>query len=380
MSMKKFLYGLSAIFLILGIAGCNFSEVIVDDNNPNVSVCESNPTACVSPVSKTEQTYNEEEEDLTDVYNRTVKSTVTVLTYNNKYKALSSGSGVIYGTSTDTKYVYVYTNAHVVNNSNAVNFEIIYYNNIRVKATVLAKDGEEDVAVLQAEIEPNKDYLEATVGNSDALKIGQTIFAIGSPLGTDYRNTMTKGIVSGLNVEMVTDNDSDGIETRMYLIQTDAALSSGNSGGPMFNLDGQFIGINTLKLTESGSSVIEGFNFSIPSNHFVKVANELLKDGSYSRPVLGVEIADIGSLSLNEREQLKIGVSLGLYIDEILLDGASYGLIDAKRIIIKINDAEIKNTSDFISELYDFLPGERITVTTVDLNGNDQKTVEITLK
>ena len=76
------------------------------------------------------------------------------------------------------KYVYIYTNAHVVNSSSAVNFEVIYYNNIRVKATVLAKDGEEDVAILQAEIEPNRDYLEATVGNSDALKIGQTKFKL----------------------------------------------------------------------------------------------------------------------------------------------------------------------------------------------------------
>lgn len=380
--MKKFIYGLSVMVLTLGIVGCNFDDGQTNDdnNNPTVSVCESNPTACVTPVGKTEQTYNEEEEDLTDVYNRTVKSTVTVLTYNNKYNALSSGSGVIYGTSTDNKYVYIYTNAHVVNSSSAVNFEVIYYNNIRVKATVLAKDGEEDVAILQAEIEPNRDYLEATVGNSDALKIGQTIFAIGSPLGTDYRNTMTKGIVSGLNVEMITDNDSDGIETKMYLIQTDAALSSGNSGGPMFNLDGQFIGINTLKLTESGSSVIEGFNFSIPSNHFVKVANELLKDGTYSRPLLGVQVMDIGELSLADRKELEINVSLGLYIDEVMSGGACDGLIDAKRIIVKINDAEIENTSDFISELYDFLAGERITVTTVDLNGNNQKTAEITLK
>ena len=391
--MKKKYNLLWVLFLSLSMSACSLkfnsnsspnkdddSTSQTPDNSTIVNYCDNDVNACASPVAKTEQTYNPITDDLTSVYNRTVKSTVTVLSFNSNFTGLSSGSGVIYGTSSDEKYVYIYTNAHVINNANAAYFEIIYYNNTRVSATVLVQDGEEDVAVLQADREPTGDYLEATIGNSDGLKIGQTIFAIGSPLGTDYRNTMTQGIISGLNVAMDTDNDDDGTETRMYLIQTYAALSSGNSGGPMFNLDGQFIGINTLKLTKSGSSVIEGFNFSIPSNHFVKVATELLKDGSYVRPLIGVQVVDIGQLSLHEREKLGIETALGLYIDEIVSGGACDGKIVSGRIITKINSKTIASTPDFISELYKFLPGDVVTISTVDLIGNDPKTVEITLK
>lgn len=397
--MKKLFSILSALLLTFGIAGCEFSFVPEDEKckeNPSlcdtklgdddesqdtgsgetINYCEENPSACIKPIGTSTGTSTNE--DLTEVYKKAVKSTVTVLTYNSNYKALSSGSGVIYATSTDKQYVFVYTNAHVINGGSK--FEIIYYNNIRVSASLLVEDGEEDVAVLKANIEPNKDYLEVTIGNSDKLEIGETIFSIGSPLGTNYRNTMTKGIVSGLNVEMTTDNDSDGQETTMYLIQTDAALSSGNSGGPMFNAKGEFIGINTLKLTESGSSVVEGFNFSIPVNHFIKVATQLLKNGSYQRPLIGVQVMDIGELSLSNREKYNINVSLGLYIDSIVEGGASDGLIEAKRVIVKINDITVDCTSTFIAELYNYLPNEKIFITTTDLNGQDLKTVEITLK
>ncbi len=397
--MKKIFSIFASLILTFGIAGCDFSFVPEDQkcqedpslcdtklgdkddssqdtgNSETVNYCEENPSACITTIENNNTSTNE---DLTEVYKRAVKSTVTVLTYNSKYSALSSGSGVIYATSSDENSVFVYTNAHVINGGSI--YEIIYYNNIRVSASVLVEDGEEDVAVLKADIEPNNDYLEVSIGNSNKLEIGETIFSIGSPLGTNYRNTMTKGIVSGLNVEMTTDNDSDGEETTMYLIQTDAALSSGNSGGPMFNAKGEFIGINTLKLTESGSSVVEGFNFSIPVNHFIKVATELLKNGTYKRPLIGVQVMDIGELSLSTREKYDINVSLGLYIDSIVSGGACDGLIKAKRVITKINDVTIDSTSTFIAKLYDYLPGDKIFITTTDLNGLDSKTVEITLQ
>lgn len=371
-----------------------------DENQGNESqgICDVDPNICNVRASQQDMAYDATDEEIVTVYESAVKSVVTVFSYNDSYKQMASGSGVIISETSDHQFVYIYTNAHVTNAKQTARvdgipttvhasvFEIVYYNNIRVSAILVGYSGPEDVSILKAKIEPNGDFKVATAGDSSRLKVGQTVLAIGSPLGLEYSNTLTKGIISGLNVEISADNDEDGVDTEMYLIQTDAALSSGNSGGPLFSADGKFIGINTLKINSSSSNSVESFNFAIPGNHFMTVANRIMTTGSYSRPKVGVSVLDIGSTSLNYRETNGITVPLGILIttetgegSAVSTTGASYGKLFDKEVITKINDVTIVNRSSFVVELLRHLSGDTITLTVCSADGSNVHEVSITL-
>ena len=273
------------LLMAIVIGGCSLPRT--NQNN--------NPIGA-SPILNTTVDETVSSEELTQIYANSVKSVVTVFNFDQLYKGVSSGSGVV--VSEDENYAYIFTNAHVT--SGGINFEVAFYNNERVKAylaTSTSFDSSEDVAILK--VEKSQNYIVTSLGDSSILKVGQQILAIGSPLGFNYSNTLTTGIISGLDVKVESDNDRDGNKTTMYMIQVDAALNPGNSGGALFTLTGQLVGINTLKIiiTDSGDDV-ESFNFSIAINHFKHVADILLETGSYSRPKLGIIVRDITSMNL----------------------------------------------------------------------------------
>ncbi|HFM7601354.1 TPA: S1C family serine protease, partial [Enterococcus faecium] len=187
---------------------------------------------------------------------------------DSNLEAYSEGSGVIY--KKDGNTAYVVTNNHVVDGQQGL--EVLMKDGTKVKAELVGTDAYSDLAVLKI----NSDKVEtvASFGDSSALKVGEPAIAIGSPLGSEYANSVTSGIISSLNRQVTSTNESN--ETvNINAIQTDAAINPGNSGGPLVNIEGQVIGINSSKIastSESTSNVsVEGMGFAIPSNDVVNI-------------------------------------------------------------------------------------------------------------
>jgi len=385
--MKKKLLLSSGLLFALTLGGCSVLDGLTNDDSRNV-VYTCDPK--VDPLSNPATT-NETQYTLEELYDYAVTGTVTVLTYTASHTALSSGSGVIVEENKDEGWVYIITNAHVVADvektsgyqtitQKAEVFEVIYSNNQRVTATLVGKNPQEDIAVLKADIDPTGHSNVITVADSHKVVPGQSAMAIGSPQGINYRNTATYGIVSNTKVKVAADNDGDGVTTDLYLIQVDAALNPGNSGGPLFNMKGELIGINTMKLTTSSDgTALELMAFAIPSSHAKLIADQLIATGSYSRPVLGVTNVDIGDLSVKEREDGGLLVTTGLYVESVSLTGPCYNKLFAGDVIIAINDQCIETREDFCVELYKHLSSDTVTFTVVDINGENQREVTVTL-
>ena len=283
----------------------------------------------------------------------------------------------------DDNYIYLYTNAHVVDVSTGYtqsHYEVVFYDGKRSYATLTYSDGSEDVAIMKVN-RGNQDFAKAFLGNSESVSPGESVFALGSPLGLTYANTITQGIVSNTKVQMETDDDGDGNATTMYMIQVDAALNPGNSGGPLFNMKGEVIGVSTLKLmTDSSGDDVESFNFAIPINHFVVVANSLANNGTYFRPKLGVTVISITDMPLSDRDSYDITLDSGIYIESVSNTGASYGILSSKTVITKINDTVTKDLADFSIELYKYKAGDSIKIVTCDVDGSESSTHTVILK
>lgn len=352
---------------------------------PVIDYCGSDYNACFS----NEYTPNELYNSLEEAYQETYKSVVTILTYVDGDLVMNTGSGFIYAESVDGYYVYILTNAHVIKDNITVGgtikakyYEVLYHNNVRVKAHLLAKDLSEDIAVLKADIEPNNDFKVAKLGDNDNLKVGESVYAIGSPYVYDYNNTLTSGIISGLNVNVEADNDGDGVDTSFYLLQVDAALSSGNSGGPLFNLRGEVVGINTLKIDGKNSNlVVESLNFCLKINHVKIVANQILKDGVYNRPYIGILARSISNIGFVEREELGISENIltGVFVEGVFADTPAAYVIPEYVVILEINGVKVNSLSSFSAELFKYLKGDVIALTYVDLNGQNRTTKNVTL-
>ena len=189
---------------------------------------------------------------------------------DNKLETASEGSGVIYKKSGNSAYVV--TNNHVVKGSNAL--QVILSNGKKVNADLVGADSATDLAVLKINAANVKTV--ASFGNSNSIVPGQDVLAIGSPMGSEYANTVTKGIISAKDRTLKAGTDG----TLTSVIQTDAAINSGNSGGPLINMAGQVIGINSMKLaSDTQGSSVEGIGFAIPSNEVVTIINQLIKNG-----------------------------------------------------------------------------------------------------
>lgn len=214
----------------------------------------------------------------------------------------SIGSGFVY--KKDNKYGYILTNYHVIKESDSI--EVINSNNEEYAAKLLGFDEQTDLAVLCID---NKNVdLVATINTNNTINIGDTVFTIGSPGGKNYQGTVTKGIISGLNREIVINVGSE--EYIMNVIQTDAAINPGNSGGPLVNINGEVIGINSLKIVQDE---IEGMGFAIPIEEVLIYTDRLEKGETIQRPYLGYELADdengvlIKNIKLNSvKSDLKI--------------------------------------------------------------------------
>jgi serine protease Do len=269
-----------------------------------------------------------------------------------------SGSGVII--SLDG---YILTNNHVVENTDSVS--VVLANGSELPAKVVGTDVFSDLAVLKAQ---GQMPAKATLGNSDTLKPGETVIAIGSPLGS-LNNTVTTGVVSAKGRSIDTGNGYQLVD----LIQTDAAINHGNSGGPLVNLNGEVIGINSLIVRGNGltSDVAEGLGFAIPSNTVKAVADQIIQKGYVSRPYLGVEYQWI---TPNIAAMYGLPVQWGAYITQ-LDPGSPAQTAGLQRgdIITRIGDTTLDDGHPYINALYQHAPGESINLEVA----RDLNTVEI---
>ena len=266
------------------------------------------------------------------------------------------GSGVIVDSDG-----YILTNAHVINNGETKNIKVLFNNGDEKEAKVLWYDSLLDLAILKV----NASGLPvAKLGDSDDLLIGETVVAIGNPLGLEFQSTVTSGIISGLHRSITVDGNV--IDD---LIQTDASINPGNSGGPLLNVKGEVIGINTAKITTG-----EGLGFAIPINTIKPVIEQIVKTGDYKAVYIGISGVEV---ELYERQ---LGVDLAADEGIVILQVANNspadraGLMNGD-VIIKIDDKKIEAMSQLKKTLLNYKKGDKAKVTI--LRNGSEKTLEI---
>jgi len=294
---------------------------------------------------------------LQEIYLKSIDSVVSITC--GFYNGSSSGTGVVL-----TPDGYIVTNCHVV--EGAQNISVQLTDERILPARLVGSDTVSDLAVLQVDAQ---DLVPAVFGESENLRVGDTVVAIGDPLGVELRGTLTDGIVSAINRDVTMDGRP------MTLIQTNAALNSGNSGGPLINCYGQVIGINTMKIGAfTDKAGVEGLGFAIPSATVKDVVDQLIRQGYVSgRPDLGIE-----GEALSVFYQHYYRLPEGLYVTQVEpgSDAAAKG-IERGDILIRINDIPVTTADELSSVLYNCEVGE--TVTAVIYRGGFQYELQLTI-
>jgi serine protease Do len=249
---------------------------------------------------------------------------------------------------------YIITNNHVVEGTREVS--IVLSNGSQEKATVVGTDPYNDIAVLKAE---GRVPAVAALGNSDALRPGESAIAIGSPLG-DFKNTVTVGVVSATGRAIDT---GQGYQIE-GLIQTDAAINQGNSGGPLVNLAGQVIGVNTLIVRNTGNgAVAEGLGFAIPIDTAQAVAAQIIDKGYFSHPYLGIAYQPITPDIANA---YNLPVQWGVYVTRVAASSpASQGGLQVSDIITKVGGVQLDGSHSYLNTLYTYKAGDKVPLSVI---------------
>lgn len=295
---------------------------------------------------------------LQEIYERNIKSVVSInaiLTGGS-----STGTGVIL-----TEDGYIVTNAHVVENAAAISVQLTDQDIFQ--AQVIGTDELSDLAVLKISA---SGLTPAQFGDSSSLRVGDTVVAIGDPLGVEFRGTYTDGIISGIDRDV----DMDG--RTMTLLQTNAALNSGNSGGPLINCYGQVIGINTMKIGAfTDKAGVEGLGFAIPSTTVKTIVDQLISQGYVSgRPTLGISGEGLSSFY-----QHYYRMPAGLYITQVSQSSEAYEKgVEEGDLLLSINDTPVTSMDDLKSTIFSCEVGQTVQVTIY--RGGQQYLLELTLE
>ena len=322
------------------------------EDPPSVEI-ESSPAAPATPAS-------EDEADgtlsLQEIYKKCIGSVVSITASAQSGK--SSGTGIVL--SADG---YLITNHHVIENAQVIAVQTS--DDRQFQASIIGSDEASDLAVLKVDA---TDLQPAEFGDSGKLAVGDRVVAIGDPLGAQLRGTMTSGIVSAIN------RDLEVNDRTMTLIQTDAALNNGNSGGPLINCYGQVIGINTMKLRSYYSTTAEGLGFAIPMAVAKPILEELMENGYVAgRPAIGISY-DTLPLAFRIYYNLPEGVYISAVYDGS--DAQAKG-VAAGDIITAVNGTRVTSIDELNRVKNQFTAGDSITLTLY--NGGSYRDVEVTL-
>ena len=365
-NLLKKIGNIALIFVVGLLGGILGTFLILQTSHSSTSNTESKQVH-----STTVKTAYKNTTSTSEAVDKVKNAVVSVITYsdssnqglfekedNSDSQISSEGSGVIY--KKEGKYAYLVTNTHVINGAKTV--DILLADGNKVPGEVVGSDVYSDIAVVR--ISADKAKAVAEFGDSNQLTVGETAIAIGSPLGTDYANSVTQGIISsqGRNVKLKADNGQN-ISTRA--LQTDAAINPGNSGGPLINIQGQVIGITSSKISNNGQTSVEGMGFAIPANDVVNIIKQLEEKGKVVRPALGIQMMDLSNLSTSDLSQLKLPekISGGVLVRSTLENMPASDKLQRYDVITKIDDTDIESTADLQSALYSHQINDTIKVT-----------------
>ncbi|MBU8914855.1 trypsin-like peptidase domain-containing protein [Neobacillus sp. 114] len=278
---------------------------------------------------------------------------------NNTEDPAGTGSGVIYKAAGSRAFVV--TNHHVV--EGATKLEVSLSDGTKIPAKLLGSDIWTDLAVL--EVDAGKIKKVAEFGDSDSLKMGEPVIAIGNPLGPTFSGSVTQGIISGLKRTIPVDINQDGIiDWQSEVLQTDAAINPGNSGGALINMAGQVIGINSMKISQEA---VEGIGLSIPINSAKPVINDLEQFGSVKRPYMGVDLKSVDEIpAYYQQEALKLprDVTHGVAIRQVVPSSpAAVAGLQELDVIVEMDGQKINDVIDLRKHLYQVKKiGEQMTI------------------
>ncbi len=310
------------------------------------------PNTIIKTVNKVEKSVTVTEDSLSSGIENIYDAVVVVENYKNS-KLTGIGSGFIY-----SKNGYIMTNHHVIENASEI--RVILMSGETVEAQIIGSDEYADIAVIKID---NKHVNKvANLGNNDETKVGDIVFTIGSPISSEYSGTVTKGILSGKNRMVEVSVNSNSNDWIMNVMQTDAAINPGNSGGPLCNVNGDVIGINSMKLVESQ---IEGIGFAIPIEDAIEYADNIVSGKEIKRAFLGVTMGDISSKYNLLRRGITLDESItsGVVVYETEVNGPSYNAgIEKGDVITKIGDYDVKNVAQLRYYLFKYNPNDKIKI------------------
>jgi serine protease Do len=369
MTLKRFLYLLLVVAVagISGLSGAALGGGIVYRalQAQPTAVQQVIPATSSNPVQHLNLDMTEVETTITQAVKTVGPAVVTVV-------GTIPGEQTFFGRSPDQEVSgsgffisdqgYVITNNHVIEGIRTVS--IILSNGTEQKATVVGADKYNDIAVLKAD---GTVPAVAVLGNSDVLQPGESVIAIGSPLG-DFKNSVTVGVVSATGRSIDT---GEGYQIE-GLIQTDAAINQGNSGGPLLNLAGQVIGVNTLIVRGSGSgAVAEGLGFAIPIDTARAVASQIIEKGYFAHPFLGITYQPITPAIART---YNLPAQWGVYVSRVASGSpASSAGLQRGDIITKVGGVTLDDTHSYLNTLYTYKPGDQVTLTLI----RDGNTLEV---
>lgn len=327
------------------------------------------PASVQTIVNKSEKEVTVTDAGIADSVEKLYDAVVVVGAYKNGILS-SNGTGFVY--DQDDKSAYILTNSHVIDGATSV--KVKFTNEVIENVEIVGNDSYSDIAVLK--VDKEKVLKIAQIDEEDTLRVGDTVFAIGAPLDNEYSWTVTRGILSGkdrlVDVSTGTSQTADWV---MSVLQTDAAINSGNSGGPLANSNGEVIGITNMKLVSSG---VEGIGFAIPISDAINYAKQLREKGIIERPFLGISMLDATdtfnlsryriTLDANQEGAVVIETQKGSPADD-----AKLKLGD---VITKIGDYEVTTVARLKYYLYKYAPGDKVEITYL----RDGKTKIATLK
>ncbi len=312
------------------------------------------PTIINSSVTKLEKNVTITDTGIADAVEKVYDSVVIVATYQNG-TMIASGTGFVYKTEKDNAYIL--TNNHVIESGDEVN---VTFTDGKIKKTeIVGADTLSDIAVLKVN---KKEIISvAQIGNSDSLRVGDTSFAVGAPLDSVYSWTVTRGIISGKD-RMVEVNLSNSGDYVMKVLQTDAAINSGNSGGPLCNANGEVVGITSLKLVAES---VEGMGFAIPIETAISYAEKLISGEKITQPYLGISMVNVADnypqyYNLIKENNITKGV---IVVDVEKGSPAAKAGLQSKDIIVKLNDDEVTSVAYLRYYLYNYGVGDKVTIT-----------------
>ena len=353
---NKISYGIIVLFAFVlgGLSMYYFSiknRVVVTKEGETVTPVATTCKSCNSTVIV-------ENGSLSAAVEKAYNTAVMVKTFNNN-RVKGSGSGFIYKIEGDSAYIM--TNHHVIDGGNK--WTIITSTDDEIEGKVLGSDEYLDIAIIKVS---KKDYMEivSIKGDDKEINRGDTVFTIGAPVGYEYRGTVTNGIISGINrlVEVSVKNSLQG-DYVMEVIQTNAAVNPGNSGGPLFNASGEVVGVISMKLVENS---IEGMGFAIPIEYAMSHVSKLEKGEKIERPLLGITMLNVTDTYALFQNRITIpeNVEEGVVVVEIS-DKSGAGNSDLQKgdVITKINNEKVKNSAYLKYLLYKYNPGDTVNIT-----------------